>query len=37
MELIFFGIGFGLLMGVGMFLLVFLPAIRERNEKEDDS
>jgi hypothetical protein len=29
MELIIFGIGFGLLMGLGMFALLILPAIRE--------
>jgi len=36
MELIFFGVGFGLLMGAGMFVLVILPALRERNKEEDD-
>ena len=35
MELIIFGIGFGVFMGGGLFFMLILPAIRERNEDKD--
>jgi hypothetical protein len=37
MALIVFGIGFGLLMGLGLFLLVIYPAIKERKQERSDN
>jgi|TARA_B110000977_G_scaffold59658_1_gene81052 hypothetical protein len=37
MALIVFGIGFGLLMGLGLFLLVIYPAIKERKQEQSDN
>jgi hypothetical protein len=36
MALIVFGIGFGLLIGFGLFALVIYPAIKERRQKQSD-
>jgi hypothetical protein len=35
MEMIFFGIGFGVLMGAGLFCLIILPALREDRSRQD--
>ncbi|MDA0792116.1 MAG: hypothetical protein O2780_21990 [Proteobacteria bacterium] len=35
MELIFFGIGFGVMMGAGLFFLIVLPALREDRSRQD--
>ena len=32
MALIFFGIGFGLFIGIGLFALIIYPALRERKQ-----
>lgn len=38
MELIFFGIGFGIFMGAGLFFVIILPALKEdRASRNDDS
>lgn len=34
MALVFFGIGFGLMMGTGLFFLVIRPALKERKDAE---
>lgn len=35
MELIIFGLGFGLFIGVGLFMLLIYPALRERREEDE--
>ena len=37
MELIVFGVGFGLFIGVGLFVLVIYPAIKERRQEQSDN
>lgn len=34
MGMIFFGLGFGLFIGLGIFLLLIRPALKERAEEE---
>jgi hypothetical protein len=34
MEFIVFGVGFGLIFGLGLFMLVIWPALKERKEEE---
>ncbi|MGV0033509.1 MAG: hypothetical protein ACNYPE_00615 [Candidatus Azotimanducaceae bacterium WSBS_2022_MAG_OTU7] len=36
MELIIFGVGFGLMIGLGLFALVIYPAIKERKQEQAD-
>ena len=36
MGLIVFGIGFGLMIGTGLFALVIYPAIKERRQEQSD-
>jgi hypothetical protein len=36
MALIAFGIGFGLLIGFGLFMLLIYPAIKERRQEKAD-
>jgi hypothetical protein len=36
MTLIFFGVGFGLLLGLGIFFGLIYPALKERKKEEQD-
>ncbi len=36
MGFVYFGIGFGVFMGLGLFMLVIYPALRERNKDRSD-
>lgn len=37
MGLIIFGVGFGLMIGAGLFALVIYPAIKERRQEQADN
>jgi hypothetical protein len=37
MALIVFGIGFGLLIGFGLFALMIYPAIKERRQEQSEN
>ena len=34
MGFVFFGVGFGLFFGLGLYFLILRPALKERNEAE---
>ncbi|MDA0273399.1 MAG: hypothetical protein O3C68_09125 [Proteobacteria bacterium] len=36
MGLIVFGVGFGLMIGIGLFALVIYPALKERKQEKSD-
>ena len=35
MGLVYFGIGFGLMIGLGLFMLIIYPALRERKREAE--